>query len=168
MLASLRSFVNKGEAFRSVDHQRTKLQSLLQEVQTQMHACKSMLVDLVRRTAKPERNQHQREQLRNLTKIKNLEQFCSKAVSMVKDNFQDVLKKGLTLETQLCSVEERSKSNSSWLLPPNKAQLNLNSLGSQNAPATGDSLLFVLISPQQYQAIGFPNFSLDKRAVVDM
>lgn len=100
MLTSLRSFVNEGTAFRSIDYQRTKLQSLLREVQSQMQSCKGLLIDLVRRTARHDQPEDQtKKELQKLNKIKNLEHFCREAVTMVKSSFQEVLTKGLSFET---------------------------------------------------------------------
>ena len=103
----MRSFVNEGIQFRSIDYQRTKLQSLLQEVQSQMQASKGHLLDLVKCTL-PSDHDANNQKLSALVKIKNLEQFSKTAVKLVKANFESVLTKGVNLERQMSTIEERS------------------------------------------------------------
>jgi len=64
-----------------------------------MRACKGLLVDLVRRTTPNEQPEERlKDQMRSLGKIKNLEQFCKESVGLVKENFSQVLQKGLSIE----------------------------------------------------------------------
>jgi len=67
---------------------------------------------------------------------------------MVKQNFQDVLNKGVSLEKLMSSIEERSSKDrssgsDSWISQHRTFHLNLNQTGHQRVPATGDTLLFV-------------------------
>jgi len=41
IVSSLRAFVTDGTLFRSIDYRRNELQSLVQEVQTQMKSCRN-------------------------------------------------------------------------------------------------------------------------------
>ena len=87
--------------------------------------------------------------MRSLAKIRNLEQFCEKAVTMVKSNFENVLQKGVAIEKQMSSFEERSNKRSSGSESFNSnhraaLNLNINKSGAIKSPLTGDVLLFVL------------------------
>ena len=74
-----------------------------------MSACKSLLLDLVRRTTRHDQAEELgKSELQNLAKIKNLEHFCKEAVTLVRKNFQEVLTKGLSFEKQLSQEKERN------------------------------------------------------------
>ena len=104
---------------------------------------------------------------------------------MVKSNFENVLQKGVAIELQMSSLSEesvrRSNSYGSGKLQQQISNLNINQRGSMDSPKNGDMLLFAIQMTReaeasqeasnnnyQYQACGFPKFTLDKRAMIDI
>ena len=75
----------------------------------------------------------------------------------------------------MSSIEERSKrsSGSDSQVSQPSFLLNVNRGGGLTSPQTGDVLLFVQSTSGEdgqliYQASGFPSFTLDRRAVIDI
>lgn len=78
----------------------------------------------------------------------------------------------------MSTIEERSNwlgniSDSQASNPVASLSLNVNSKGDKLSPQVGDTLLFVKSfsnsdRQQAYIAVGFPNFSLERRALIDI
>lgn len=57
LVTSMSAFVNKGTLFRSIEQERTQMQSYLKDVKNMMQGCKVHILDLVKRTAPADKRQ---------------------------------------------------------------------------------------------------------------